>query len=662
MKKEIPQRHWHSLDKRGEFPEESDPGSAITVRGVLVGTLMAAVIGVGAPYTTMLLRGTRMGFSSSTPAAFFLLFALMITVHLLLCWRRQAFTRGELITIMAMMMVATAIPTRGVTGLLLPMITGAHYYANPENRWAELLHPHLAQWTLVSDPEAVKGFYEGTGGETSIPWAAWLPGLLAWVLFYAAFYLTLLSALAILRRQWVEYERLPFPMAQVPLAMFEEGKDASFIPPFFRKRSMWLGFAIPMLVALPDGLQHYYPDVATINLTTYFQLFEGTQLRLGLNFMMLGFAYFINASIAFSLWFFYLLWELEDHLIGLIGLKSGQPNLGPGSLPFAGHQGMGALTVLVVSSLWFGRDHLKDVWRKAAGLDRSIDDTGEIMSYRNALLGFLFGTAGMGVWLWQAGVPGWIAPLFVFAALVVFTGLTRAVVEGGLPTIVPAMVPAGFVVSAVGVPALGPAGMVATGYTTIWSGELLIFMMAPLANAMRLGSETGGNRRRLLWAIALAMVVTLAVSVWFTLHLTYKHGAANLNQEFSVVFPRSPANFALQKLEDLSGPSLIGWLWTLGGGVVMALLIVARQRFGGWNLHPLGFAVAPGWTMSILWSSIMLAWAIKRVVLSYGGAKVYEQTKPFFMGLIVGQVTAGGLWLIVDSLTGTVGNIIPVFY
>ena len=62
------------------------PGSAITARGVIVGTLMTVVIAVGAPYTTMLLRGTPMGFSSSTPAAFFLLFALMITVHLLLCW------------------------------------------------------------------------------------------------------------------------------------------------------------------------------------------------------------------------------------------------------------------------------------------------------------------------------------------------------------------------------------------------------------------------------------------------------------------------------------------------------------------------------------------------------------------------------------------------
>lgn len=664
MKREVPREYWQLLEERGLFQDISGPGSTVTLRGMLVGGLMSMGIAVGAPYTTMLLRGTPMGFSSSTPAAFFLLFVFMTTVHLLLrrIWPHGAFTRGELITIMIMMMVATAIPTRGVTGMLLPMISGAYYYASPENKWAELIHPHLAEWTLVSDPEAVRGFYEGAGGEPHIPWSAWLPGLLAWLLFYAAFYLMLISLLAILRRQWVEHERLPFPIAQVPLAMFEEGNSGSVIPPFFRNRSMWLGFAIPLLVGFLNGLHHYYPQVATINLSAQFELFRGTPLRFGLNFLMLGFAYFINISIAFSLWFFYLLWVVENHFIGVMGLNTARAELGPWSHSFAGHQGMGALIALVASGLWFGRDHLRQVWRKGMGFDRSADDSGEIMSYRSALLGFLVGAVGMGVWLWQAGLPGWIAPLFVFAALVIFTGLTRAVVEGGLPTISPAMVPAGFVVTAVGVPALGAAGMVATGHSLIWSGELLVFMMAPLANGMRLGSETGGNRRRLFWAIGIAMLISLAISVWFTLHLAYKHGAVNLHRQFSVTFATYPAKFALQKLNDPTGPSLVGWLWMLGGGIVMGLLIVARQRFVGWGLHPLGFAVAPGWTMGVLWSSIMLAWLIKRTILKYGGAKLYERTKPFFMGLIMGQLAIGGLWLIIDSFTGSVGNVIPVFY
>ena len=66
--------------------------------------------------------------------------------------------------------------------------------------------------------------------------------------------------------------------------------------------------------------------------------------------------------------------------------------------------------------------------------------------------------------------------------------------------------------------------------------------------------------------------------------------------------------------------------------------------------------------MSVLWSSIWLAWLIKRAVLRFGGAATYERTKPFFMGLILGQLVIAGFWLVVDGFTGTVGNIIPMLY
>ena len=49
----------------------------------------------------MVIQGTRLGLSSCTPAAFFLLFVLLATMHILLglLKRNWAFQRGELITI-----------------------------------------------------------------------------------------------------------------------------------------------------------------------------------------------------------------------------------------------------------------------------------------------------------------------------------------------------------------------------------------------------------------------------------------------------------------------------------------------------------------------------------------------------------------------------------
>ena len=67
--------------------------------------------------------------------------------------------------------------------------------------------------------------------------------------------------------------------------------------------------------------------------------------------------------------------------------------------------------------------------------------------------------------------------------------------------------------------------MVATGYTFVWTGDLLVFMTAPLANSLRLGSVIKGTRRPLFWAIVAAMLISLVVSCWFMLYLAYRDGA-----------------------------------------------------------------------------------------------------------------------------------------
>jgi len=62
-------------------------------------------------------------------------------------------------------------------------------------------------------------------------------------------------------------------------------------------------------------------------------------------------------------------------------------------------------------------------------------------------------------WLWQSGMPLWIVPIFLFAVLVLFVTLTRAVVEGGVPVIRAPLMPADFVISGFGTQALGAFGI-----------------------------------------------------------------------------------------------------------------------------------------------------------------------------------------------------------
>ena len=93
----------------------------------------------------------------------------------------------------------------------------------------------------------------------------------------------------------------------------------------------------------------------------------------------------------------------------------------------------------------------------------------------------------------------------------------------------------------------------------------------------------------------------------------------------------------------------------------MAALMALRHKLTWWPFHPLGFAVSMGWIMDTIWFSIFLAWLFKVVILKYGGASVYQKSKPFFLGLALGQIVTGGIWLIIDGLTGTVGHRIRVY-
>ena len=656
MKKIIPPHYLAHLSHRGNA--ESAAGAAVTWRGVLLGSLLCAIIAVGAPYGRQIIKGTALALTSATPVAFFLLFVLLLTLHLLLGWcrRRWAFTRGELITAFAMMTVAAAIPTKGVVGMVLPIITGTFYYDAPENKWAELVHPSLPRWIVVDDIEAVRSFYEGGA---AIPWEHWLPPLAAWLAFYAALYLTLICLCAILRRQWVEHERLAYPLVQVPLAMIGSEGESGLLKSFFKNWVMWIGFAIPFCLSSLVALHHYFPEVAAPALNTTLQpLAGGRGLRMSINFLMLGLAYFINLNIGFSLWLFYLLSYVMDAVFGMMGIAD-TADLGHWSYPVRGHQMMGAMAVLLGAVLWTGRDHFKAVLRKA-WTGTGADDRDEIMSYRAAVIGAVIGLVAMWYWLWQTGLPAWIAAIVLGAGLVIFAALARVIAETGLPIIKPTMIPAGFTLSSVGSSALGSQGMVALGYTMVWCGDLLVFMMAPLVNGLRLGSELQRGQRRLGWAIAAAMLLTWVLSMWYTLYLAYSHGSVNMY--ISTHYATEPSRLAAKYLANPIEPSLSGWLWTGGGGLVMGLLLAARRYLLWWPLHPLGFVVSFGRVMEGIWSSIFFAWLVKCFILRLGGAAAYRKMQPFFLGMALGHICAGGVWLVIDGITGTVGNRIPLYY
>ena len=77
-----------------------------------------------------------------------------------------------------------------------------------------------------------------------------------------------------------------------------------------------------------------------------------------------------------------------------------------------------------------------------------------------------------------------------------------------------------------------------------------------------------------------------------------------------------------------------------------------------WPIHPIGFPIGANAMMNTVWFSVFLAWLIKRIVLRFGGAAAYGHSQHMFLGLIAGQVSCNGLWLVIDFFSGKVGNAI----
>ena len=87
-------------------------------------------------------------------------------------------------------------------------------------------------------------------------------------------------------------------------------------------------------------------------------------------------------------------------------------------------------------------------------------------------------------------------------------------------------------------------------------------------------------------------------------------------------------------------------------------LLLAKQRFLWWPVHPLSLPISSMWMTDRLLVSVFLVWLIKGLILRYGGLRLYQRGKPFFIGLVAGQFLSMGFWMVVDYFTGMTNNVI----
>ena len=132
------------------------------------------------------------------------------------------------------------------------------------------------------------------------------------------------------------------------------------------------------------------------------------------------------------------------------------------------------------------------------------------------------------------------------------------------------------------------------------------------------------------------------------LKAAYTYGGINANRWFFMHGPVQGIEFVVNFIHHPQGPNWRGWRYTGIGAGAMLFLSFMRTRFLWWPLHPIGLTIASDGIIDYLWFTLFMAWLIKTLILKYGGVKVYRNSIPFFLGLVLGQYTAAGVWVILS--------------
>ena len=626
--------------------------SPFSLRGLLIGTALSLAIGLLAPYG-IVFNYFWIGFNPSSPGALFFLFVLAFIVNSIvgLIGRRFELAKADLVLIYCMLLMAVTVPTWGLMFFLIGTMVYPFYYATPENNYADLFYDYIPAWMVPQDYQAIKDYYEGLPQGAPIPWAVWIEPMGWWLALIVAMSFMLICMSAILHRQWSVHERLTYPMVQLPQNMIEKGEDAR-VAPFFKNKMMWLGFAVPFLLLSLNALNHYWPTVPDYNPRGRFSMFNQTlHLPIALNLAWVGFFYLVNLEITFSIWFFYVFSKVEEGVFSILGIASTeQLSVYEFSQPAdLTHQATGAVIVLVVFGLWTARVHLSEVVRKLWDPHGGVDDSEELLRYRTAVWGFIASLIFVGAWLWRSGVPIAVVPVLIVVSLIFFILVARVVATGGVATARSPIVPAYFIISGLGTSILGAKGLVALNFTFIWQGESRTSPMVAASNGLKLAELIPGPKTRLFWGLMLALLCSLLGAAYMTLKLAYTYGAINLsliNWAGAHGWPKISST-----IQNMPDANMRGWLFRGIGGLVEGLLIWAQHRWFWWPFHPVGFAIAVGWLTSQIWFSALIAWILKAVIVRFGGVNLFQNLKPFFLGLILGEVSVSGFWGIIYPLT-----------
>ena len=624
----------------------------VTFKSIIIATLLIPLN----CYWVIEMEVIRYSGHPVTISLFFnVIFSLFVVIGLSQILKRLspmfALNQGELIIIYLMLSIASGITGHDMLEILVPMLGHAFRFATPENEWRELFLPWLPRWLTVSDTKIAQGYYEGELSlYTRNQLLGWASPVLWWTTFIVILVFGMFCINVIIRKRWIEQEKLSYPIIQLPLQMTETQRHA-----FFRNRMMWLGFGLASGLTLLNGLNFIFPVVPELRTRTRsFTVFTDNpwsamgSIPLSFYPFAIGLGFFIPLDLSFSCWFFFWFWRLMRVVGAAIGLRS-LPRF-----PYMNEQASGGYIALCAIALWASRNHLIRVVKMAFGGESNLDDANEPMRYRTAVIGLIGVMAFLVFFCYRGGASVKITLAFFVLYYAISIAITRMRAELGTPVHdLHYSGPDEILTRAVGTRRLGRGNLVMFSMFWFINRAYRSHPMPHQLEGFKMAERTNMNLSRIAFALMFAALLGSLSGFWALIDRGYR-----LGMEVRAYWPSLSA-FGIEPYRRLdrwlSSPTdtLAAETGFMGlGFLITSLLMLLRMRFVWWPLHPAGFAISTSWGMNVTWSCLFASWLIKWIVLRHGGIGAHRRVAPFFLGLILGEFTIGSLWTIIGIIVG----------